>query len=96
VYKKSARKETKYKKSAIKEAGIHAEAIDHDAALKIDCRASMRRFEHIGAQLHAIINVQKQRQASKRIRDSEMSAPAPKRPAPFTPPRKAPISVQPT
>jgi hypothetical protein len=78
------------------EAGHHAVAIDRDAALKIDCHDLLRRFEHMGAQLKAIINVQKEEQAIKRARDSEMPAPAPKRPAPFTPPRKAPISVQPT
>jgi hypothetical protein len=78
------------------EAGIHAEAIVRDAALKIDRHDFLRRFEHMGAQLNATINVQKQQQASKRLRDSEMPAPAPKRHVPFTPPRKAPISVQPT
>ncbi len=36
------------------------------------------------------------KKASKRDRDSEVPAPASKHPAPFTPPRKAPISVQPT
>jgi hypothetical protein len=77
------------------EAGHHAVTIDREAALKIDCHDFMHRFEHMGAQLHAIINVQKQ-EKSKRVRDSEMPAPALKRPAPFTPPKKAPISVQPT
>jgi hypothetical protein len=75
------------------EAGYQAEAIDCDATLKIDCYDFVRRIEHIGAQLNAIINVQKQHKASKRSRDAEMPAPAPK---PFTPPRKAPISVKPT
>jgi hypothetical protein len=77
------------------EAGHQAVAIDREAALKIDCHDFMRRLEHMGAQLHAIINVQKQEKASKRARDSEMPAPAPKRRAPFTP-KKVPISVQPT
>ena len=76
--------------------GIHAVAIDRDAARKIDCHDFVRRIEHMGAQLNAIINVQKQHKASKRSRDAEMPAPARKSPAPFTPPRKAPISVQPS
>jgi hypothetical protein len=36
------------------DADSHAVAIDRDAALKIDCHDFMRRFEHMGAQLHAI------------------------------------------
>ncbi len=50
----------------------------------------------MGAQLHAIIKVQKEHKASKRERGAELPAPDPKRPAPFTPSRKAPISVKAT
>jgi hypothetical protein len=50
------------------DAGVHAEAIDRDAALKIDCHDFVRRIEHMGAQLNAIINVQKQHKASKLFR----------------------------
>jgi hypothetical protein len=50
----------------------------------------------MGAQLNVIINVQKQHKASKSSWDAEMPAPACKSSAPFTPPRKAPISVQPS
>ncbi len=48
----------------------------------------------MGAQLHAIIIVQKQHKATKRERGAGLPAPDPKRPAPFTPPRNAPISVK--
>ncbi len=38
---------------------IDPETIDRDSALKIDCKEFVRRIEHTGAQLHAIIKVQK-------------------------------------
>jgi hypothetical protein len=50
----------------------------------------------MAGQLKAIMHVQKQHKATKRERGAEMPAPEPKRPAPFTPPRKAPISVKAT
>jgi hypothetical protein len=75
---------------------IDQEAIDRDAALRIDCEKFIRRFEHMAGQLKAIMHVQKEDKATKRKRGAEMPAPEPKRLAPFTPPRKAPISVKAT
>jgi hypothetical protein len=73
----------------LSEEYIDPATIDCDAALKIDCKEFVRRIEHMGAQLHAIIKVQKEHKASKRERGAELPAPDPKRPAPFTPSRKA-------
>jgi hypothetical protein len=50
----------------------------------------------MAGQLKAIMHVQKEHKATKRKRGAEIPAPEPKRPAPFTPPRKAPISVKAT
>ena len=60
----------------------------------------MRRFDVMAEQLKAVMHVQKEHKATKRDRGAEMiyemPAPAPKRPAPFTLPKKAPISVKAT
>jgi hypothetical protein len=72
------------------------QSIDRDAALKFDCDEFMRRFDVMAEQLKAVMHVQKEHKATKRARGAEMPAPAPKRPALFTPPRKAPISVKAT
>jgi hypothetical protein len=50
----------------------------------------------MAGQLKAIMHVQKQHTATKRERGAEMPGPESKRPAPFKPLRKAPISVKAT
>ncbi len=67
-------------------------SIDQEAALKVVCKQLLRQFDQMPQDLKTIMQIQNN--ATRRKKGAELPAPEPKRRAPFTLPRKAPISVQ--
>jgi hypothetical protein len=100
LYKKSRCNDDDNGEQANDYEGSSDASIDHDrmnsngqeAALKVVCKQLLRHFDQMPQDLKTIMQIQ--HNATRRKKGAELPAPEPKRRAPFTPPRTAPISVQ--